>query len=187
MITAGGPATKQPSYWNSPGFTADLAHGGGTLLDIFSYLRDGTGSAYKNAGKYAKQSAAFENSQFAARGKEAFAIGQRGALAEKKQADLAISRAVAVAAATGGSASDPTVAKVVGNLASEGNTNAMSALFEGQSTQTSYQNEIIANNFNAKANAAGYKFKGSAYNMANYDAAAGSLLSGIATFAEKYG
>lgn len=178
---------KAPSYFNTPGFTADLAHGGGTLLDIYSYLNDPTASAYKKAGKYVKQGAKFENIQLAAKGKEAFASAQRGALAESKAADLAISRAVAVSAASGGGASDPGVMNIIGNLASEGKTNALSALFEGQSTDVAYQNEILANNYNAKTAAAGYKFQGGSYRMADYDGAAGSLLSGIATFAEKYG
>lgn len=170
-----------------PGLSADIAHGGGTLLDIVSYLTDPTASAYKKSAKLNKKASAFENAQLAAKGKEAFAIGQRGAIAEKDAADKAISRAVAVAAASGGGANDPTVQGIIGNLASEGNTNALSALYEGQSTQAAYENEIISNKYGAKAYGAGAKFKASATNKANLDAALGSLLSGGSTFLEKYG
>jgi murein L,D-transpeptidase YcbB/YkuD len=170
-----------------PGFGADLAHGGGTVLDAVSYLTDKTGSAYKKAAKYGKASTKFENAQLDAKGKEAFASAQRGALAEQKTADLAISRAVAVAAGSGGSATDPTVMDIIGNLASEGKTNALSALYEGQSTQAAYQNEILANNHNSKTNTAGYNFKGKAYDRANLDSAFGTLLSGGSTFLQKYG
>jgi hypothetical protein len=187
MMTAFPSASSKKSYWTSPGFTADLAHGSGTVLDIFAYLNDPTSKAYKAAGKYGKKAADFENAQLAAKGKEAFAIGQRAYLAEKQATDKALSRAVAVAAASGGGASDPGVMDIIGKLASEGNTNALSALYEGQSTQVAYQNEILANNYNADAAAAGYKFKGNAWGGANWDSAVGTLLSGIATFAEKYG
>lgn len=180
-------AKKSNSYWTSPGFTADLAHGAGTLLDVWSYLNDPTAAAYKKAGKYSKNAMNFENTQLAAKAKEAFAIGQRAYLAEADATTKAISRATAVAAASGGGASDPGVMSIIGRLASEGNTNALSALYEGQSTDVAYQNEILANKYNAKADMAGYKFKSGAYRQANWDAAAGSLLSGIATFAEKYG
>lgn len=172
---------------NKPGFTADLAHGGGTLLDVVSYLRDPTSKAYKKAGKYDKKAVDFENAQLEARGKEDYAIGQRAYLAEQDVAEKAISRAVAVAAGSGGGASDPTVMKIIGDLASEGKTNALSALYEGESSQVAYENEILANKYNSKVNTAGYNYKAKANRMANWDAAGGSLLSGIATFAEKYG
>lgn len=172
---------------NKPGFTADMAHGGGTLLDVVSYLRDPTVAAFKKAGKYNKKAIDFENAQLEARGKEDFAIGQRAYLAEKAVTDKAISRAVAVAAASGGGASDPTVMKLIGNLASEGKTNALSALYEGESSQVAYENQILANKYNAKADTAGHKFKSKSLRQANMDAAFGSLLSGVATFAEKYG
>lgn len=181
-------AATSGSSWTVPhGLSADIARGSGTLLDVVSYLRDPTSKAYKRAGKYAKQSADFENAQLEARGKEDFAIGQRAALAEQDTATQAISRAVAVAAASGGSATDPTVLKIIGDLASEGNTNALSALYEGESSQVAYENEIMANKFNAKADVAGYRFQGKAYKRANYDKAFGALLSGVTPFLEKYG
>lgn len=169
------------------GVSADIVRGGGTLLDVVSYLRDPTSAAYKKAAKLNKKAINFENTQLAAKGKEAFAIGQRGAIAEQDVADKAISRAIAVAAASGGGASDPTVMQIIGNLASEGKTNALSALYEGQSTEVAYQNEILANQYAAKADMAGAKWKAKATRKANWDAAFGSLLSNGSTFLEKYG
>lgn len=183
-------STSSPSSkgWNfNPGQAANIAHAGGTLLDVVSYLRDPTSKAYRKAGKYAKQGADFENAQLKAKGQEALAIGQRGQMAEQDATNKAISRAIAVAAGSGGGASDPTVMSIIGNLASEGNTNALSALYSGQSEQVAYENEILANTFNAKATSAGYKYKAKATSQANWDNAFGSLLDGASTFLEKYG
>lgn len=177
------------SSWYTPGVGADVAHGASTVLGTLDALRSGSSASaiYKGAAKNVKKANDFENAQLAGFGKEAVASSQRQALDEKKQADLAISRATAVAAGTGGGASDPGVMSIIGRLASEGNTNAMSALYTGQAAQQEYANKIKANDFEAKSTAAGYKMKASAENGGKWNSAIATVLNGVPSFLEKYG
>lgn len=59
------------------------------------------------------------------------AMGQRRAIEEKRQARLVQSRAQAVAAASGGGASDPTVINAIADLAGEGEYRSLTSLYEG--------------------------------------------------------
>lgn len=60
------------------------------------------------------------------------AASQRNAHEEKRQADLAASRALAVAAASGGGVSDPTVVDTLVRIRGEGALRASVALYEGE-------------------------------------------------------
>lgn len=60
------------------------------------------------------------------------AASQRQAGEERRQADLAASRALAVAAASGGGVSDPTVVNILANTRGEGAYRAQVALYEGE-------------------------------------------------------
>lgn len=177
------------NYLAKPGSGADIAHAGSTLVGTVNAFRSNglQADAYKAAGKNTKKLSDFMTAQYAARGKEAVATGQRGALAEQRQARLAMSKAQAVAAASGGGASDPTVQHIIGGLASEGNTNALSALYSGQSTEADYANYGAAAKFNASSDAAGYNLKSKAYSNNKWDDAIGTLLDGSTSFLEKYG
>lgn len=59
------------------------------------------------------------------------AASQRQALEERRQADLVASRALAVAASSGGGVSDPTVVRILSMTKGEGVYRANVALFEG--------------------------------------------------------
>lgn len=176
-------------WLNTPDSGADIAHGSSTLLSTIDAFRQGnqTAAIYNNATKNVKKGAAFENTQLAAMGKDAIAASQRQALDETKQSKLTQSRAVAVAAGTGGGASDPSVMSIIKNLASEGNTNALSALYTGEAANTEYQNRISANTYEAKATAAGYGMRAKAESGNKWNTALSTILSGVPSFLEKYG
>ena len=101
------------------------------------------------------------------------AAGQREALEQKRQANLAMSRAQAVAAASGGGAADPTVINVIGDIAAEGEYNARVADYSGRERAR-----------NTQLQAAAERAKGGAAETAGYINAAGTLLSG---FSKTYG
>lgn len=56
---------------------------------------------------------------------------QRVAGEDARQAQLNVSRALAVAAASGGSATDPTVLRIISGLEGTGKLNSLTALYEG--------------------------------------------------------
>lgn len=84
------------------------------------------------AGKQAKRAKRFEAQQMQQNAQQLRAASQREALEIDRQSRLAMSRALAVAAASGGGASDPTVLNLMGDLAQEGQYRRMVALYEGE-------------------------------------------------------
>ena len=99
----------------------DIAAGG---LDIYGARK--RGRAKRRAGRLKKAL-----SDKAA--KETIASAQRVSMEEKRQAELIASRALAVAAASGGGADDPTVNKIIADIKGEGAYRAAVAMYEGES------------------------------------------------------
>lgn len=103
------------------------------------------------------------------------ATSQRRAIEERRQARLASSRALALAAATGG-ASDPTVVNILANLDGEGEYRALTALYEGEEEGRGLEFEAR----NRRKEAKNVK-------RAGYVGAASSVLKAGGTMYEKYG
>ena len=103
-------------------FTAALAAAG---LGLGAYGR------YRG-GKSAKKAAKFEARQLEQRAGQVKAVSQRNAQEVSRQGDLQMSRALAVAAASGGGVSDPTVMDVMGDIAGDTDYRRMVALYEGE-------------------------------------------------------
>jgi len=172
-----------------PGVAADSIRGVSTLLSAGGSFMEGrsTAKAYKQAAKAEKKSGAFAAAQYNQQAGQARAESQRASIEEHRRARLAESRAVAVAAASGGGASDPTVMKILGNLAMEGEYNALAALYTGEETARGLENQATGALYNAKTAAAGYKSMASASKSSGLAKGVGTLLSGSASFLEKYG
>lgn len=96
---------------------------GATALNAYGRYR---------AGDSAKKAAKFEAAQLERQANERKAVSQRQAMEYDRQGRLQMSRALAVAAASGGGASDPTVMDVMGDIAGETNYLKMTALYEGE-------------------------------------------------------
>lgn len=103
------------------------------------------------------------------------ASSQRQAMEERRQAGLAGSRALTLAAAQGG-ASDPTVMNIIANLSGEGEYRALTALYDGEEKARS--NEVEANNRRKEAKNV---------KRAGYISAASTILQAGSTMASKYG
>lgn len=102
----------------------------GTIASVGGSIVSGLGQM--QAGRAANASAKFQAAQLEQRAGQERAAAQRQAIEERRRAALAISRGRAVAAASGGGATDPTVLNVAGGVAAQGEYNALSALFEGE-------------------------------------------------------
>ena len=85
------------------------------------------------AGKQAYWASKFEAGQMESQAMERKAASHRQVEEIDRQGRLAQSRALAVAAASGGGASDPTVMNIMANLAGETEYRKMVALYEGES------------------------------------------------------
>jgi hypothetical protein len=104
------------------------------------------------------------------------ASSQRQAIDEKRQAKLAASRGLAIAAASGGGADDPSVVNALAGIEGEGEYRALTALYNGDQTALGMEDE-------AKAKRAGAK----SVKTAGYLKAAGSILSSGASIYDRYG
>lgn len=109
----------------------------GTVLTAGSLFAAGEaeediGRARLAAAERDKAAKEFEAEQLEVLAKQEVAASQREALEEERQAKLRASRALAVAAASGGGASDPTVIDIIANLRGEGAYRAGLRLYEGE-------------------------------------------------------
>jgi hypothetical protein len=120
-------ATTAVSALSTSGSTLSIL---GTIASVGGSLISGLGQM--KAGKAAQQSANFQAQQLEQAAGQDRAAAQRVAINERRRTNIAQSNATAAAAASGGGATDPTVLNITGGLASQGEYNALSALFEGE-------------------------------------------------------
>lgn len=104
------------------------------------------------------------------------ATSQRQAMEERRQARLLNSRALAVAAASGGGADDPSIVNLMSDIDGEGAYRALAALYEG---------ETEAQGMEAQAKAR--RKEGKNAKIAGFINAGSSLLGAGSSMMEKYG
>lgn len=137
-----------------------LQAGGG----ILSFLGGEQSAAADELAAARKRAAAdFTATQLRSRAGQVVAVAQRGAEEELRRARIVQSRGLAVAAASGGGVSDPTVVRMLGRVAGEGAYRAATVLYSGeesarvmrmQADAANYEGEISAQASEAQAKAA---------------------------------
>ena len=140
---------------------------GGTLMSAFGSL---------SQGKSAQRSHEFTAAQLDRNALAAEATSQREAIEERRKAELMKSRARAVAAAGGGTASDVGVMDIMAKMEREGEYNALTALFEGSEQAAGLRTGAMAERFTGAAKKKAGKIK-----------AVSTLFSGAMKVAERYG
>lgn len=148
---------------------------------------DKQAKAAKEAGEEQQQYANFQATQLRAKANDTQASAQRQAIDQRKQAQLAISRATALAAASGGGAADPTVTNILGNLAGEGEYNALSTLYEGDTEAQGYRDQADETEQSGIFDAGAANQRASALSSAGTMTAIGSVAQGAGSFFSKYG
>jgi len=114
---------------------------------------------------------------------QAVAASQRDAAEQARQGRLLQSRALALAAAGGGGASDPTIVNIMGSIAGEGAYRSMVSLYKGEEQARALRMEAAARDYDAAAAREGGALREQAYKSA---ARTGILRAGLSLF-EKYG
>lgn len=117
-----------------------------------------------------------EAAQLEANAGQERASSQRAALEERRQGRLASSRALALAAASGGGADDPTVVNAIADIEGEGEYRALTALYEGNVAGDDLERQAKARRREAKS-----------VKKQSYFKAAGTILGAGATLADRYG
>ena len=133
------------------------------------------GSQY-NAGKAEERRANLEAQQLDASAKEELAAAQRAGVEEERMGEFRASRMLALAAASGAGASDPTVINLMANLAGETQYSKSVKLYEGgtRSAQKKYEGRLR-------------RFEGREARKAGEFGAKTTLLGGAAGLFSKYG
>lgn len=140
------------------------------------------GQAARSAGQAARGAAYFKAAQLDQNAQSVVAAGQRNAEDERLKATLLASRALAVAAASGGGASDPTVTKVITDIAGRGAYNAGMALYNAEEQARQLTTGAEAERYGGRIAEAGGKQR-----QAAYDFGAASKFAQGASLFSKYG
>lgn len=138
-----------------------------------STILSAVGSAQQ--GRAQQRAANYQAAQYEQQAGQERASAQRAAIEEHRKATLAQSRALAVSAASGAGASDPTVMNIMGDLGSEGEYRALSALYEGEERARGLQ-------MGAQAK----RYEGATAKQAGNMRAASTILSGGMSLYDKY-
>lgn len=116
------------------------------------------------------------------------ALAQRAVSAQRKQKDLAISRAVALAAASGGGVADPSVLDTIGDLETEGELRAYGAWFEGEDRARNLEARAAGATYESQAaRYAGFRARkageatNKAYRQAGSAAQTGTIIGGVSS------
>lgn len=113
--------------------------GGGGALSLIGSAISGVGAIA--GGIQANEQAKAQAKAMEKKGESEYAIAQRKMMEGNRQARLAVSRQRAVAAASGGGVSDPTVESIMGKTEARGSYNALMDMYNGATIRDDlYQN-----------------------------------------------
>ena len=127
------------------------------------------------AGKNAEASAKFEAQQMEAKGKEEQAASQREADEYRRRKNLALSKLQSNSAASGFTATDPTALALADEISKYGTFQEQMANYGGASRRAGLEDQ-----------AAGRIMEGKAARRGSMYSAAGTILGGVATMADRY-
>lgn len=149
-----------------------------------------SGQQARIAGAQKQIESEFEAQQLEQQAGLTVASSQRAAIEQRRQTDLVQSRALAVAAASGGGASDPTIVNLIGKTAGEGAYRASTALYEGEAQARVMRMQAAAKRFEGANAAAIGEAQGSGFDLKAQAASAkgtATMLSDMSSMYAKYG
>lgn len=158
-----------------------LFRGAGIGASIFGSLAEG--DAAEEWGRMRQQAAQVEAAQMETAAGQAQAVAQRNADEEHRKADLVMSRALAVAAASGGGASDPTVTNIISRIAGEGTYRGMMALYAGEEEARDMRNRARATRYSGEVS----RYEGEQMKRASKLSAIKTAITGAAGMYERFG
>jgi len=132
------------------------------------------GRAAERRGEQLQELGEFEAQQIEKNALTEVAASQRGAAEEQRQTRLAASRALALAAASGGGASDPTVVKIISDITGMGSYRSSVVLYEGEERARQMRVAATARRMEGAAGLQGGQAAQKAYNTLAY----GNLFTG---------
>lgn len=157
----------------------------GTALQIAGSFQKA--NAYGTAAKRATDSAEYQAKQLEINAGQEQAAAQRDSANQELQTKIAMSRALAVASASGGGASDPTIINLMARMAGEGQYRSMVALYQGDERARSLRDQASATRYSGELAAADYRAaERSARTTAGFRVAS-TVIDGASSLFKKYG
>lgn len=153
----------------------------GTTLSVLGGLDKA--SAQEDIGARKRQLAGMEASQLRENAKLSVAAGIQESMEQQRQGRLAASRTLALAAASGGGASDPTVMNIIANLSGQATYQAMTALYEGQERARLMEKQAVMTEYGGTLQEASAKSQAKADRFGAFSTAAKDAIS----MYQKYG
>lgn len=135
----------------------------------------------------AQVAANFEAQQYDYLAGQELAAGQAEAYQQRKQAALVASTALANAAASGATASDPTTVKVISDIYAQGAYQSALAMYEGEEQARRYQIDAITKRVSGQSQANAALTSGSAARSASGLNSISTLIQGGTSLLNKYG
>lgn len=142
-----------------------------------------TGRAARIQGEQARVAAQFNARQAERDAGRVMALAIRQSAEERRQAGLVASRALAVAAASGGGAADPDVLNAIARTKGEGHLRAAYALYDGESKARQLKMDAILGRASGFQTEAAYASQAAGASMVSL----GYLAKGGASLYAKYG
>jgi len=151
---------------------------------ITSYMgNQKSADAAMQTGQRQATAAQYQAAQLEQNAGQAIAASQLQSAEQQRQARLLASRALAVSAASGGGATDPTITHIIANIAGEGAYRGALALYQGEDKARMLRMEAEGKRYEAGMAIDSANARASSYRTA----ATASLLSGAGSLFGKYG
>lgn len=166
------------------GFAAAALSIAGTVMQASAQSQ--AADAARAQGQANQQAANFQAQSMEIKAGQERAAAQRQAINQRRQESLVLSRSQAMAAASGGGASDPSIITNDSNITREGELGALTSLYQGEQSGQNFEENAKLTRYQGAAGAAGANAQASAMDTA----AMGTVFSGIgrtASLYEKYG
>lgn len=160
---------------------ADVLKAVGGFVEVAGYEQAAENA--RVAGQRKNVAAQFEAEQLEQNAGQVIAASQRDALDQRRKADLAASRALALAAASGGGASDTTVVNIIAKLKGEGSYRSAVSLYRGESEARRMRMGATAKRYEGAVAEEGGEFQAGAYETM----AVGKLFETTGDLFSKYG
>lgn len=143
----------------------------------------GAAGGSRAAAKRTAVALQFQAAQARQNAGQEIAASQRDAAEQQRQIRLMNSRALALAAASGAGATDPTIVKIISNNAGEGAYRAALSLYKGEERARAMRMEAAARDYDASLAVEDGERRAGAYDRA----AIGSLFKGAGSLAMRFG
>lgn len=120
------------------------------------------------AGQAQSRLASVQAENYRSKAKQEQAVAQRKAYEHRKDAELRASRAIAVAAATGGTAQEKSVLELLGDISARGEYNALTETYQGdmKARDINYEAEITQEKGRSARRAANMQAVGTLFSTA---------------------